>query len=111
MAVADSLPLLIGLLADPDAGVRRLAARALGRLGADGALAAPALHTALADNDRLVARAAAEALAEEESKNRVGVETVIVAWVRTTPPTLRADIPRLMEKFGLDADEYRHLLD
>jgi short-subunit dehydrogenase len=56
-------------------------------------------------------RGTAEALAEEESKNRVGVETVIVAWVRTTPPTLRADIPRLMEKFGLDADEYRHLLD
>ena len=56
-------------------------------------------------------RGTAEALAEEESKNRVGVETVIVAWVRTTPATLRADIPRLMEKFGLDPDEYRHLLD
>jgi hypothetical protein len=56
-------------------------------------------------------RAAAEAIAEEDSKNRVGVETVIVAWVRNTPETLRADLPRLMERFGLDPDEYRHLLE
>jgi hypothetical protein len=52
----------------------------------------------------------AEALAEEDGKNRVGVETVIAAWVRATPEALRADIPRLMEKFGLDPEEYRHLL-
>jgi hypothetical protein len=56
-------------------------------------------------------RGAAEAIAEDESKNRVGVETVILAWVRNTPETLRADLPRLMERFGLDPDEYRHLLD
>jgi hypothetical protein len=54
---------------------------------------------------------AAEAIAEDEGKNRVGVETVILAWVRNTPETLRADLPRLMERFGLDPDEYRHLLD
>jgi short-subunit dehydrogenase len=53
----------------------------------------------------------AEALAEEDGKNRVGVETVIAAWVRSTPETLRPDLPRLMEKFGLDPDEYRHLLE
>jgi hypothetical protein len=53
----------------------------------------------------------AEALAEEDGKNRVGVETVIVAWVRSTPETLRADLPRMMEKFGLDPEEYRHLLE
>jgi hypothetical protein len=52
-----------------------------------------------------------EALAEEDGKNRVGVETVIAAWVRLTPETLRADLPRQMERFGLDPDEYRHLLD
>jgi hypothetical protein len=40
----------------------------------------------------------------------VGVETVIRAWVDTTPATLRADLPRLMERFGLDPEEYRHLL-
>jgi hypothetical protein len=56
-------------------------------------------------------RQTAEALAEEDGKNRVGVETVIVAWVRNTPETLRPDLPRLMERFGLDPDEYRHLLD
>ncbi len=56
-------------------------------------------------------RGTAEAMAEEESKNRVGVETVIAAWVRSTPETLRADLPRLMEKFGLDAEEYSHLLE
>src|ERR1017187_1673453 len=56
-------------------------------------------------------RGTAEALAEAESKSRVGVETVIAAWVRSTPETLRPDLPRLMEKFGLDADEYRHLLE
>jgi hypothetical protein len=55
-------------------------------------------------------RGLAESLAEEDSKNRVGVETVITAWVRSTPETLRADLPRQMERFGLDPDEYRHLL-
>jgi hypothetical protein len=56
-------------------------------------------------------RGAAEAIAEDDGKNRVGVETVIVAWVKSTPETLRADLPRQMERFGLDPDEYRHLLE
>jgi len=56
-------------------------------------------------------RAIAEMLAEEEGKQRVGVETVIGAWVRNTPETLRADLPRQMERFGLDPDEYRHVLE
>jgi hypothetical protein len=55
-------------------------------------------------------RSAAEALAEDDGKQRVGVETVIAAWVQSTPDTLRADLPRQMERFGLDPDEYRHLL-
>jgi len=41
----------------------------------------------------------------------VGVETVIEAWVRGTPEALRPDLPRLMDKFGLDPDDYRHLLE
>ena len=53
----------------------------------------------------------AEGIAEDESKRGVGVETVITAWVRSTPEALRPDLPRLMEKFGLDPDEYRHLLE
>ena len=55
-------------------------------------------------------RGAAEALAEEEGKNRVGVETVIAAWVRHTPEAVRSDLPRQMERMGLDPEEYRHLL-
>ena len=56
-------------------------------------------------------RGIAESIAAGEDKRRVGVETVIAAWVRNTPEALRADLPRLMDKFGLDPDEYRHLLD
>jgi len=56
-------------------------------------------------------RSAAEAMAEEDGKQRVGVETVIAAWVNQTPDMLRADLPRQMERFGLDPDEYRHLLE
>jgi hypothetical protein len=36
---------------------------------------------------------------------------VIAAWVESTPETLRADLPRQMERFGLDPDEYRSLLE
>jgi len=55
-------------------------------------------------------RQRAEAVAEEDGRNRIGVETVIAAWVRSTPETLREDLPRQMERFGLDPEEYRHLL-
>jgi hypothetical protein len=55
-------------------------------------------------------RGAAEAMAEADGKNRVGVETVIAAWVQNTPEALRVDLPRQMERFGLDPDEYSHLL-
>jgi len=56
-------------------------------------------------------RATAEALAEDDGKPRVGVETVIAAWVRNTPEALRPDLPRQMERFGLDPADYRQLLD
>lgn len=76
------------------------------------------LHQVLAQTPRPVRdateadlRGAAEAMAEDESKNRVGVETVIAAWVKLTPETLRSDLPRQMEAFGLDPDEYRGLLE
>ena len=55
-------------------------------------------------------RGMAEALAENEGKNRVGVETVIAAWIQSTPEALKPDLPRQMEKFGLDPEEYRDLL-
>jgi hypothetical protein len=56
-------------------------------------------------------RGAAEAMADADGKNRVGVETVIAVWVESTPETLRADLPRQMERFGLDPEEYRSLLE
>jgi len=56
-------------------------------------------------------RSTAEAMAADDGKQRVGVETVIAAWVRNTPEALRPDLPRQMERFGLDPDEYKHLLE
>ncbi len=55
-------------------------------------------------------RAGAESLAEDEGKSRVGVETVIAAWVAGVPEAIRPDLPRQMERFGLDPAEYAHLL-
>jgi hypothetical protein len=56
-------------------------------------------------------RSTAEAMAADDGKQRVGVETVIAAWVRNTPEALRSDLPRQMERFGLDPGEYKHLLE
>jgi len=56
-------------------------------------------------------RGSAEGLAEDDGKSRVGVETVIAAWVATTPEAVRSDLPRQMERFGLDPGEYAHLLE
>jgi len=76
------------------------------------------LHQVLAQTPRPVRdatetqlRQTAEALAEEDGKNRVGVETVITAWVRNTPEALRSDLPRQLERLGLDSEEYRHLME
>jgi hypothetical protein len=56
-------------------------------------------------------RGSAERLAEDDGKNRVGVETVIAAWVADTPEAVRPDLPRQMERCGLDPAEYAHLLE
>jgi len=50
------------------------------------------------------------AYAEENGLNRVGVNTVVAAWIRNTPDTLRAELPRQMEQLGLDPSEYEELL-
>ena len=63
------------------------------------------------EDTELQIRGTAEAMAGDDGKNRVGVETVIAAWVRLTPESLKADLPRQMERYGLDPDEYRHLLE
>ncbi len=56
-------------------------------------------------------RSACEAKAEADGKNRVGVETVIAAWVENMPEALLSDLPRQMERFGLDPGEYSHLFE
>lgn len=56
-------------------------------------------------------RSTAQAIAEEEGKQRVNVEIVIAAWIRNTPEALRPDLPRQMERFGLDPEDYRALLE
>ncbi|HWB99739.1 MAG TPA: DUF2621 family protein [Bryobacteraceae bacterium] len=55
-------------------------------------------------------RGIAQQMAEEDGRNRVGVETVVAAWVRNTPESVREDLPRQMERLGLDSAEYQHLL-
>ncbi|MCZ2077842.1 MAG: DUF2621 family protein [Bryobacteraceae bacterium] len=55
-------------------------------------------------------RRTAEQMAEEESKQRVGVETVIAAWIEKTPEALRSTLPQQIESLGLDLSEYEHLL-
>ena len=54
-------------------------------------------------------REAAERIAAEDGRNRVGVETVVAAWIETTPEPLREELPRQMERMGLDPEEYGHL--
>jgi hypothetical protein len=56
-------------------------------------------------------RSTAHAISEDEGKQRVNVEIVIAAWIRNTPEALRPDLPRQMERFGLDPDDYRSLLE
>lgn len=56
-------------------------------------------------------REAAEAAAESEGSNRVNVNTVVQAWIRTTPETLRSELPRQMEQLGLEPSEYEWLLE
>ncbi|MCC6536804.1 MAG: PCP reductase family protein [Bryobacterales bacterium] len=51
-------------------------------------------------------RERAESIAEEEGKARVGTNTVVAAWVDSTPEALRSELPRQMERLGLDPAEY-----
>jgi hypothetical protein len=55
-------------------------------------------------------RQTAEQIAEGEGLSRVGVNTLVAAWIRTTPATVRADLRRQIEQVGLDPDDYSELL-
>jgi len=56
-------------------------------------------------------RQIAEGIADGEGKSRVGVNTVVEAWIRSTPEALRSELPRQMERLGLDPDEFQSLLE
>ena len=82
---APALPWLTGALADPNAGRRAAAARALRGLGANAQPAARALVRALQDGDRATRREAALALAKIDPKERAVIAPLIDAL-----PDLRA---------------------
>jgi len=51
-------------------------------------------------------RMIAEAKAEAEGRQRVGTNTVVEAWIESTPEALRSELPRQMERLGLDPGEF-----
>jgi hypothetical protein len=51
-------------------------------------------------------RQTAESLAESEGKVRVGTNTVVHAWIESTPEALRSELPRQMERLGIDPSEF-----
>ncbi|HUQ91934.1 MAG TPA: hypothetical protein VM120_09645 [Bryobacteraceae bacterium] len=63
------------------------------------------------DQTEATLKALAESIAEDQGLSRVGVQTVVAAWVQSTPDTVRPDLPRQMEQLGLDAADYEHLLN
>ncbi|MCC6292660.1 MAG: hypothetical protein IT164_08445 [Bryobacterales bacterium] len=56
-------------------------------------------------------REEAEALAETAGLARVNTNIVVEAWVRVTPEALRGELPRQMERMGLDPYEFQHLME
>ena len=54
-------------------------------------------------------RSQAEAIAEAEGRSRVNTNTVVEAWIKVTPEALRSELPRQMERMGLDPYEFQHL--
>jgi hypothetical protein len=51
-------------------------------------------------------RQLAESIAQDEGKARVGTNTVVHAWIEATPEALRSEMPRQMERLGLDPAEF-----
>jgi len=76
---AAAVPTLIGVLAEPDAPLRREAAAALGRIGPDACAAVPALMTALKDATLKVRLAAATALGALGPDARVAIAALATA--------------------------------
>ena len=45
-------------------------------------------------------------IAESMGDSRVGTNTVVQAWIEATPEALREELPRQMERLGLDPEEH-----
>jgi hypothetical protein len=55
-------------------------------------------------------RQLAESIADNEGRARINTNTVVEAWIGSTSEALRGELPRQMERLGLDPDEYASLL-
>jgi Proto-chlorophyllide reductase 57 kD subunit/Protein of unknown function (DUF2621) len=52
----------------------------------------------------------AEAAAEKEGRSRISTNQLVEGWIESTPAALRGELPRQMERLGLDPEEFSHLL-
>jgi hypothetical protein len=57
------------------------------------------------------ARDEAEGLASERNATSVGVDDVVRAWIRTTPPEQRNGLVAIIESFGLEPESYAEELE
>ena len=55
-------------------------------------------------------RQKAEGEAESQGRSRVSTNQLVEAWILSTPDALRSELPRQMERLGLDPGEFSHLL-
>ena len=60
----------------------------------------------LRDGIEQAANHRAESLAETESKNRVGLELAVRAFIESTPRDLRERLKHTLSYKGIDPDEY-----
>lgn len=55
-------------------------------------------------------REVAEQVAEADGRSRINTDVVVRAWIESTPEALRSELPRQLERLGLDPYEYESLL-
>jgi hypothetical protein len=54
-------------------------------------------------------RTETEAAAEAAGRSRVSTNELVAGWVGATPEALRGELPRQMERLGLDPEEFEYL--
>jgi hypothetical protein len=52
----------------------------------------------------------AETAAERDGRSRISTNQLVEGWISSTPAALRGELPRQMERLGLDPEEFSHLL-